>query len=64
MASLIDQAAKEIALGRWMLPECLHVPVAAVDEAAIRDYVGQIERVWPMDRHLGIPGQDRRAALD
>ena len=45
MALLIDQAAKEIALRRWALPECLHVPVAAVDEAALRDYVGDIEQV-------------------
>jgi hypothetical protein len=41
----IDEAAKETALRRWVLPECLHVPVAAVDESAIRDYVGDIEQV-------------------
>jgi hypothetical protein len=45
MPCLVDEAAKEIALRRWVLPECLHVPVAAVDETAIRDYVGDIEQV-------------------
>jgi hypothetical protein len=45
MTFLIDRAAKEIALTHWVLPECLHVPIAAVDEAAIRTYVGEIEQV-------------------
>jgi hypothetical protein len=40
-----DPVAREIALKRWTLPECLHVPVAAVDEQAIRTYIGDIERV-------------------
>jgi hypothetical protein len=42
---LIDETAKGIAVNRWGLPECLHVPIAAVDEDAIRNYVGNIERV-------------------
>jgi hypothetical protein len=42
---LIDETAKGIALTRWALPECLHVPIAAVDEDAIRNYVGDVERV-------------------
>jgi len=45
MPLLIDQTAKETALRRWALPECLHVPIAAVDEAAIRDYIGDIEQI-------------------
>lgn len=45
MSRLIDQVAKEIALRRWGLPECLHVPIAAVDEAAIATYIGEIDRV-------------------
>jgi hypothetical protein len=45
MALMIDETAKAIALTRWGLPECLHVPIAAVDEAAIRNYVGNVERV-------------------
>lgn len=51
MAILIDHVAKDVARRRWALPECLHVPVAAVDEAAITDYIGKIERIlaagWP-----------------
>ena len=45
MPVLIDETAKAIALTRWALPECLHVPIAAVDEDAIRNYVGDVERV-------------------
>src|SRR2546423_1895140 len=45
MSFLIDHAAREIALRRWALPDCLHVPIATVDESAIRTYVGEIERV-------------------
>lgn len=45
MSLLVDEVAKDIALRRWGLPECLHVPVAAVDEAAIRDYVGDVEQI-------------------
>jgi len=45
MALLIDHAAKDVARRRWGLPECLHVPIAAVDEAAISHYVGEIERI-------------------
>jgi hypothetical protein len=45
MALLVDGTARDIALTRWALPECLHVPIAAVDEDAIRNYVGNVERV-------------------
>jgi hypothetical protein len=45
MALLIDEIAKGIAFNRWGLPECLHVPIAAVNEDAIRNYVGDIQRV-------------------
>jgi hypothetical protein len=45
MPVLIDETAKAIALTRWVLPECLHVPIAAVNEEAIRNYVGDVERV-------------------
>lgn len=44
MSFLIDHAAKRIALN-YGLPECLHVPVGAVDEAAIKSYIGDIEDV-------------------
>jgi hypothetical protein len=45
MTLLIDEIAKGIAINRWVLPECLHVPIAAVDEDAICTYVGSVERV-------------------
>lgn len=45
MPLLIDDAAKETALRRWVLPDCLHVPIAAVDEDAIRAYIGDVEQV-------------------
>jgi hypothetical protein len=41
----LDAVAREIALTRSVLPECLHVPTAAVDESAITTYIGQIEQV-------------------
>jgi hypothetical protein len=45
MPLLTDPIAKEIALRRWVLPECLHVPIAAVDENAIQNYIGEIQEV-------------------
>jgi hypothetical protein len=45
MSFLVDPAARQLALTQWVLPECLHVPVAAVNEAAIRSYIGEIEQV-------------------
>ena len=53
MTLLIDHVAKDDARRRWVLPECLHVPVAAVDEAAIRDYIGEIERILA----VGLPSR-------
>jgi hypothetical protein len=45
MPLLVDHAAKEIAVRCSVLPECLHVPIAAVDEAAISQYIGDIVRI-------------------
>src|SRR5437016_8298841 len=42
MPLLTDHVAKEIAIKKWGVPECLHVPIAAVDEDAVRNYVGDI----------------------
>lgn len=39
---MIDAVAKEVAIRKWGVPECLHVPIAAVDESAVRNYVGDI----------------------
>lgn len=41
----IDPVARDIALHRYVLPECLHVPTAALDEAAIATYIGDIIEV-------------------
>jgi hypothetical protein len=38
MPLLTDNAAREVALTRWALPESLHLPIAAVDENAIAAY--------------------------
>lgn len=45
MAFEIDQIARENALQRWGLPECLHVPTGAIDEIAISTYIGEIVQV-------------------
>jgi hypothetical protein len=42
---MIDEIARDVAIGRYGLVECLHVPIAAVDEEAISNYVGMIQRV-------------------
>jgi hypothetical protein len=39
---MIDAAARDRALHRYGLPLCLHVPIAAVDEAAIGAHVGEV----------------------
>ena len=52
----IDAYAKEIALTRYALPPCVHVPVAARNECAIQKYVGNISLVL-------IGGRPNRALL-
>jgi hypothetical protein len=56
MPFAIDHAAREIALTQWAVPDCLHIPIAAVDEAAITSYIGEIEAVLS-------GGSPRRALL-
>ena len=41
----IDQVARDIALRRSVLPECLHVPTAALNEEAITTYIGDIVQI-------------------
>lgn len=41
----IDQIARDIALHRYVIPECLHVPTAALNEEAITTYIGDIVQV-------------------
>jgi hypothetical protein len=44
MVRMIDEIPRERTLNRNGIPRCLHVPIAAVDEAAIATYVGEIRR--------------------
>lgn len=46
MPLMIDHAAKEIATKRSALPECLHIPAAAKDEAAVRNFIGDPVQVF------------------
>lgn len=41
----IDQIARDIALRRYVLPECLHVPTAVLNEEAISAYIGDIVQI-------------------
>lgn len=41
----IDEYAERVATERFGLPQCLHVPIAARNEAAVRGYVGDVRRV-------------------
>ena len=45
MSFKVDKIARDIALHRFVLPECLHVPIAALDEEAIKTYIGDIVEV-------------------
>ncbi|WP_323761888.1 hypothetical protein [Maricaulis sp.] len=38
----IDRVAREKALKKYVIPECLHVPIAARDETTISTHVGRI----------------------
>ena len=53
---MIDDIARERALNRFGVPLCLHGPIAAIDEAAITGYIGDIVR--PLSR-----GNPHRALL-
>jgi hypothetical protein len=44
MPLLVDHAARDIAIRRSVLPESLHVPIAAKNKAAISQYVGAIRK--------------------
>jgi hypothetical protein len=47
----IDERAREIALTRFALPLCLHLPIGARDEDALERYVGHIETVLLSGQH-------------
>jgi hypothetical protein len=48
---MIDAIARDQALYRYGIPGCLHVPIAAVDEAAICNYVGEIRQTLSSRGH-------------
>jgi hypothetical protein len=41
----VDDYAVKVAIEKFGLPPCLHVPIAARDEAAIHTYVGNVSQV-------------------
>ncbi len=45
MTFLVDAVAREIAFRKAVLPECLHVPIAARDAEAVQNYIGDIVQV-------------------
>ena len=52
----VDEYAEKMATERFGLPPCLHVPIAARDEATVRAYVGNVCKVIS-------PGTPSRALL-
>jgi hypothetical protein len=42
---MIDEIARDLAITRYGLAECMHVPVSAVDEKAISTFVGEVQKV-------------------
>lgn len=41
----IDHVARDIAFRRYVLPECVHVPIAALNEESITIYIGEIVKI-------------------
>lgn len=52
MARVRNDAAYQQAMREWVVPECLHVPVVAEDEAAITDHIGDIVQILSPGRAL------------
>lgn len=52
MPRIRDAAAYQQVMREWVVPECLHVPVVAVDEKAIADHIGDIVEVLSLGRAL------------
>ena len=56
------------AVRQWGVPECLHVPIVAIDEEAISDHIGDIVRVLSPGRALLVevdppPPRDERLPI-
>ena len=45
MPRLRNEPAYVQAIQQWGVPECLHVPIVALDEEAITDHIGDIVEV-------------------
>lgn len=63
-----DEAAYQQAMREWAVPECLHVPIVAVDEGAIADHIGDIVEVLSPGRALVVaidppPERDHRLPI-
>lgn len=54
--TLVDQFARTLATERFGLPLCLHIPIAARDEAAIHSHIGRVVDVL-------VPGTPPKALL-
>ena len=52
MPRIRDVAAYQQAMREWVVPECLHVPIVAVDEEAITDHIGDIVEILSPGRAL------------
>lgn len=52
MVRIRDAAAYQQAMREWVVPESLHVPVVAVDEAAIINHIGDIVQILSPGRAL------------
>lgn len=68
MPRIRDEAAYEQAMRKWVIPECLHVPIVARDEAAIVDHIGDIVRVLSPGKALLVavdppPPRDERLPI-
>jgi hypothetical protein len=67
----IDEDARALAVTRFALPLCLHIPIAAKDEGALQRFVGRIETVLTGDRPMkallvrayDLPEQDARLPI-
>lgn len=56
------------AVRQWGIPECLHVPIVAVDEVAISEHIGDIVKVLSPGRALIVeidppPPRDERLPI-
>ena len=68
MPRIRDEAAYQQAMREWVVPECLHVPIVAVDEEAITNHIGDIVEVLSPGRALVVaidppPERDHRLPI-